>query len=181
MVTVGVYLNAQQAYMLEDKTMFNLPQDQVGQLVSDLTIYSIPFSIVCTFLVSYVYELMGRKLTIFLSFFSTAILYVLIPYTAPNLNYLIAVRCAIGVTMSAPLSNPLIPDYVKRSSRGRAVALNGIGIVIGEVFAMGILFNLTKSMNYENAFKVAASIIVFCSIVLLIGVKDPNMRQIRAT
>ena len=109
--------------MLEDKRMFNIPGDQVGQMVSSLTIYSIPFSMVATFFTSYVYELVGRKLTIFFSYFFTAALFVAMPYTAPNLNHLIAVRAAIGVTMSAPLASPLIADYVKRSSRGRAIAL----------------------------------------------------------
>ena len=41
--------------MLEDKTMFNVPSDEVGQIASDLTIYSIPFSMVATFFVSYIY------------------------------------------------------------------------------------------------------------------------------
>ena len=174
-IMVGVYLNAQQAYMLEDKTMFNVPSDEVGQIASDLTIFSLPFTMVSTFFVSYIYELVGRKLTIFVSFLTTAMLFVCLPYTAPNLNHLIAVRCAIGVTMSAPLANPLVPDYVKRSSRGRAIALNGIGFVIGEVFSMGVLFNLTKSMSYRDAFLIAAGLIFAFSIFFLISVKDPDM------
>ena len=165
--------------MLEDKTMFNVPSDEVGQIASDLTIYSIPFSMVATFFVSYIYELVGRRWTIFASFFSTALLFVYLPYTAPNINHLIAVRCAIGVTMSAPLANPLVPDYVKRSSRGRAIALNGIGFVIGEVFSMGVLFNLTKSMDYRQAFLIAAGIVFAFAVFLLISVKDPDMNTLR--
>ena len=85
-VMVGAYLNAQQAYMLEDKNMFNVPSDEVGQIASDLTIFSIPFTMVSTFFVSYIYELVGRKLTIFVSFLTTAMLFAYLPYTAPNLN-----------------------------------------------------------------------------------------------
>ena len=165
--------------MLEDKTMFNVPSEEGGQIASDLTIFSLPFTMVSTFFVSYIYELVGRKLTIFVSFLTTAMLFVYLPYTAPNLNHLIAVRCGIGVTMSAPLANPLVPDYVKRSSRGRAIALNGIGFVIGEVFSMGVLFNLTKSMDYRDAFKIASGIILFFSLFFLISVKDPDMNTIR--
>ena len=50
--------------------------------------------------------------------------------------------------MSAPTSHPLINDYVRKDSRGRAVALNGCGVVIGELFTMGILLNFTKNLNY---------------------------------
>lgn len=178
-IMVGVYMNAQQAYMLEDKNMFNVPSDEVGQIASDLTIFSLPFSMVATFFTSYIFELFGRKLTIFASFLTTAGLFLYMPYTAPNLNHLIAVRCAIGITMSAPLANPLVPDYVKRSSRGRAIALNGIGFVIGEVFSMGVLFNLTKQMNYNDAFMIAASLILAFSIFFLFSVKDPDMETLR--
>ena len=167
--------------MLEDKHMFNIPPDEVGQVASDLTIYSLPFTMVSTFFVSYMFELVGRKWTIFFSFLFTACLFVLLPYTAPNLSHLILVRCMIGVTMSAPLANPLVPDYVKRSSRGRAIALSGVGFVIGEVFSMGVLFNLTKSMRYHDAFLVAAGVILVFTFFFLIAVKDPDMTTIRQT
>lgn len=144
-----------------------------------MTIYSLPFTMVTTFFVSYLYELVGRKITIFMSFFLTSILFVILPYTAPNLNNLILVRCLIGVTMAAPLSHPLVPDYVKRSSRGRAIALSGIGFVMGEVFSMGVLFNLTKSMSYKKAFLIAAGVTMCFAIFLLVAVKDPDLRNIR--
>lgn len=104
---------------------------------------------VTTFLVSYMYEIWGRRLTLVVSYVLTAIFYYLIPYSAPNYNTLLFLRCLIAITMSAPLSHPLVADYVKRASRGTAVALAGVGIVLGEVFSMGILFNLTKSMSYH--------------------------------
>lgn len=159
--------------MLEDKSMFAMKPEEIGEVTSDLTIYSLPFSMVTTFFVSYAYELIGRKWTIFISFLTTAIVFFLIPYTAPNYSMLIAVRCAIGVTMSAPLSNPLIPDYIKRSSRGKAVALNGIGFVFGEVMSMGVLFNLTKTLSYFQAFAITATLIFMFSLYFLIAVKDP--------
>lgn len=120
--------------------MFNIPADRIGQVTSDLTIYSLPFSMITTFFVSYIYEILGRKLTLFISFFLTSIVFYALPYTAPNYNYLIVARCLIGVTMSAPLSHPLIADYIHKRSRGKAIALSGMGFVFGEVFAMGILF-----------------------------------------
>jgi MFS family permease len=58
---------------------------------------------VMTVISSYLYELLGRKLTIFASFFTTAIVYFFIPYTSPDVNKLIILRCLIGVTMAAPL------------------------------------------------------------------------------
>ena len=50
--------------------------------------------------------------------------------------------------MAAPIAHPLIPDYVVKKHRGKAVALSGCGVVIGEVFSKGVLFNFTKSMTF---------------------------------
>ena len=124
--------------------MFNIPSDKIGQVTSDLVIYSLPFSMVTTFFCSYLYEIIGRKITLFMSFFLTSIIFYILPYTAPNFTYLIIARCLIGVTMSAPLSHPLIADYIHKGSRGKAIALSGIGFVIGEVLAMGALLQFTK-------------------------------------
>ena len=81
--------------------------------------------------------------------------------------------------MSAPLAHPLIPDYVKRSSRGRAIALSGLGFVLGEVMSMGVLFNLTKSMSYQNAFTVAALVLGCFAFFFLFTIKEPDMETLR--
>jgi len=159
--------------------MFHLPSEELGQLTSELTEWSIPFSMATTFFASYMFEILGRKMTIGLSFLATSLVFFVIPYSAPNYNLLLACRCAIGVTMAAPVSHPLIADYVKRSSRGKAVALNGIGNVVGEVFAMGVLLNMTKSMSYYDAFAVAATFVFVMSIFFLMSIKEPNMDHIR--
>ena len=178
-VVVVAYVNAQLAYMLEDHNMFNAPQDQIGQIVSELTIYSLPFTMVFTCITSYVYELMGRKWTIFLSFISSAAIMVAFPYSSPDMDFLLVLRCMLGITMCAPMAHPLIPDYIKRSSRGKAIAVCGVGFVLGEVFSIGVLFNQTKNMTYYNAFLVAGGVVSLLGLFLLLVLKDPNMKQIR--
>lgn len=159
--------------------MFNAPIDQIGTITSNLTIYSLPCSIITTFFVSYIFEIIGRRVTIFISFLLTAVLYFIIPYTAPSIEMLIIIRCLIGVTMAAPISHPLIPDYVKRNSRGAAIAISGVGLVFGEVLSMGILFNLTKNMSFYSAFAIAALLILMFSILFLFIIKDPDFEMIR--
>ena len=127
---------------------------------SNLTIYSIPFSLITTFFISYAFELLGRKLTISLSYATTAICYIILPHTKPHFWLLAVVRCAIGVAMAGPISHPLINDYVSKNSRGKAIALNGLGQVFGEVTAMGGLLKLSKRMSYEQAFAMTGTIIL---------------------
>lgn len=81
--------------------------------------------------------------------------------------------------MAAPISHPLIPDYIVKKSRGKAIALMGVGVVFGEVFSMGVLFNLTKSMSFENAFLLSGLFILALSFVYLLIIKDPDMKNLR--
>lgn len=143
-----------------------------------MTIYSIPFSLITTFFISYAFELLGRKLTISLSYATTALCYLILPHTKPHFWLLAVVRCAIGVTMAGPISHPLINDYVRKNSRGKAIALNGLGQVFGEVMAMGVLLKLSKRMTYEQAFAMTSSIILFFSFFFCLFVKNPNLRSI---
>ena len=127
-----------------------------------------------TFFVSYIYELFGRRKTLFVSLVLTAIVVAAIPYTAPNLDHLMYARCIFAITLTAPIVAPLVPDYIVRAHRGRAVALGGIGLAFGEVFAMGVLFNLTKAMTYREAFGVVGAFILLIAIFLWFSVKDPD-------
>jgi len=126
--------------MLQAEDMFNIPRESIGRVASEVTIWSLPFGLVTTWLISYSFEILGRKLTLFLSFASTAVIYFCLPHTAPSYVWLVILRCAIAVTMAGPISHPLVADYVHSKSRGRAVGLCGVGLVMGEVGAMGVLF-----------------------------------------
>jgi MFS family permease len=132
-----------------------------------------------TCVTSYVYELMGRKWTIFLSFVSSAAIMVAFPYSSPDMGALLTLRCILGITMCAPMAHPLIPDYIKRNSRGKAIAVSGVGLVLGEVFSIGVLFNQTKTMTYYNAFLVAGAVVALLGIFLFLVIKDPNLKKIR--
>ena len=158
---------------------FNIPGNNLGTATSDLTVYSLPFSIISTFFISFVFEILGRRLSLFLSFVSTALLYAILPYTAGHYYWLVAVRCMIGVTMSAPLAHPLVADYIHKNSRGKAIALCGMGFVFGELLAMGVLFNLTKDMSIQSAFLIVATCIGCYSGFILLTIKDPDLKSLR--
>ena len=118
--------------------MFNIPEKEIGVKISNLVVYSIPFTIVTLFFTSYSFEILGRRWTLFFSFFFTSLLYFWMPHTAPSYNMLMVVRCLIAITMAAPMAHPLVADYVDVNSRGKMITLCGMGIVIGEIFAISI-------------------------------------------
>ena len=50
----------------------------------------------------------------------------------------------VGVSL---MCNPLINDYIKKDSRGKAVAVMGIGVLAGECFSVMVLLSLAKNMD----------------------------------
>lgn len=172
-MAVGMYMTAQMTFLLEND--FHISNQEKGQINSNLVTFSIPFTVFMTAIVSYAFEIIGRKWTLFLSFFMTSLVLIYIPYTSPSLTLLYACRCTIGLTMAAPVAHPLLVDWVEKQSRGKGLALMGIGTLLGNIYAMGILFNFTKDMNFKSAFLIAGLNIMIVSFVLLFMIKDPDL------
>ena len=113
-------------------------------MASQLNLWGFPFSMVGTIISGYVYDIVGRRLTLFLSFFIGAILIFFIPYTAPNVfPGLFLIKIFFQICMTAPACCPLVADYIHKDSIGKAASLIGVGYVIGEVLSMGVLFRVT--------------------------------------
>ena len=56
----------------------------------------------------------------------------------------------------------------------------GIGVLIGNIYSMGILFNYTKSMSFKNAFLVAGINIMLLSFLYFFIVKDPDLEYLKS-
>ena len=159
--------------------MFNIPEKEIGTVSSNLVVYSIPVTMVTLFFVSYAFEILGRKYTLFLSFFITSIFYFFLPRTSPSYSYLMFVRCLIAFSMAAPISHPLIADYIHRDSRGKAVALMGVGTVCGEIIGMCIFkLNTTLNMDFYQSFTCTSILIMFFSFYCAWAVKDPDLKRL---
>jgi MFS family permease len=71
--------------------------------------------------IGYIFDMFGRKYTIFISFIIAALLLIALPFTAPDIfPWLLIVKIGLDMTVTAPLAQPFVTDYVKVDSRGRA-------------------------------------------------------------
>jgi MFS family permease len=131
-----------------------------------------------TFMVGYVYDIIGRRLTLFMSFVISSILLYFIPHTAPVVfPNLLLLRMAIAASLVAPIASPLIGDYLPKESIGKGAALVGVGFIIGEILSMGVLFNITKEMTPNEAFLTVAIIGVVVAFLFLFIVREPLLRK----
>ena len=96
---------------------------------------------------------------------------------SPNVfPQLLLLRCAISTCFAAPVSNPLMADYIQPQALGKASALIGIGYILGEVLSMGILFRVTAGMSHYIAFSVASVVGAIFSTFFLCLVKEPDLK-----
>lgn len=70
----------------------------------------------------------------------------LMPQAAPDLSMLIVLRTIQSTFCVLLISNPLIADYIKKDSRGKAISIVAIGMGLGEAFSMTVLFGLSVNM-----------------------------------
>ncbi len=55
--------------------------------------------------------------------------------------------------------------------------MQGIGVIVGEVLSMGLLFRITANFEAWLAFATAGGVGLFFSFLFLIMVKEPTLRE----
>ena len=175
---LSTYVNAQTIFLLRDEEFFDVPEDKLGATSSNIVLVSFPGAMVGTLGAGFLFDILGRKLTLTGAFFFGSCFVFMIPYTAPNIwPWLVIVRIFITTLFGSTASNPLLADYIHKDAIGKAAALVGLGFVVGEVLAMGILFNVTRNFSAYNAFMTVAIVGACCSLLFLCLVKEPKLRK----
>ena len=73
----------------------------------------------------------------------------------------------------------MIMDYIKHESRGKASAINSLGHLLGESFAIGVLFAISSSERYTEAesFAINACIIACMGAPLFCLVRNVEIKK----
>lgn len=126
---------------------------------------------------TYVYETIGRRIPVSYALLSMNLFIWLMPRVAPNYELLCVLRALIGLSNTLIVGAPLISDYVKQESRGRAVAMGTMAIGISQIFATQCLVPLTLHMNFSDSFSVSALMMLVLTIPVLFMVREPSPKR----
>lgn len=114
-------------------------------------------------------------MTLITSLTGLATCLVLVPYAIPDIfPWLVVIRIGFGIFTLAQFTTPQVNDLVKSEYRGRALALNGYGFVLGELFAYGVLYNFTKQLDPFTSFPIAFLFILFLIAIYSKMIKEPR-------
>ena len=86
-------------------------------------------------------------------------------------------RAVVGLNNTLAISAPLISDYVKQESRGRAVTINTLAIGLSQVFATQFLVPMTQGMNFEQSFTVSSLMMLALTLPVLFMIREPNPKE----
>jgi sugar phosphate permease len=89
------------------------------------------------------------------------------------------VRILLGIAAQPIVVHPLINDYVKKNSRGTAVSFNSLAVVLGEIIAIGVLFQVTKDLDFKTAFFIAGLTILIIALISFLLLKEPNLSHLQ--
>lgn len=82
--------------------------------------------------------------------------------------------------MSSLQAQPLVNDYVVMGSRGRAIALQNLGIIVGDLLTFLVILTITREMNPYDTFMVMSLFGCSMACLFLLLVKEPDMRKIQS-
>jgi len=107
-----------------DPDYFDVSTADIAQVNNDMLFYVFPFQMTYTVLSGFIYDIFGRKPTLICNLLATILCAFVSPSTAPDLYpWYFIVRIGAICSLSAVIANPLILDYIKKSSRGKAYAI----------------------------------------------------------
>lgn len=85
-------------------------------------------------------------------------------------------RIGLGLAIHFINGNPLVPDYVKQNSRGRAAVLQIYGMLFGEFLAVTICMRFFADMDPAIGFYVVGGIVGVLCILVFAWVREPAIK-----
>jgi len=101
-----------------------------------------------------------------------AVAFAILPFINSVYPGLLLIRIMLNFSLKGPITAPLSADYVVSSTRGKSVALTGLGAGIGAIFGVFVLFSMTKKTSYRISFFITAACYLCFAFFMLFTVKD---------
>eukprot|EP00347_Sterkiella_histriomuscorum_P013627 403363997 len=159
-------------FLLQSKDNFNLTTNEAQTAVNDIIFWSQLLTLIFDLLAGSTHDLLGRKLTIFIGFTIACSAFVVQPWLSAVYPGILICRSIVQIGLSGPASTPLVADYVKQSSRGKASAYVGLLAGIGVIFGIFVMFGSTKHLPYTYSYAIEAIFTFIIAVFLLFAVQD---------
>ena len=115
----------------------------------------------------YIYDIFGRRWTIFWATFLGGLSLNIIPRGAPNEWMFIAGTSLFNLLICPLQASPLIIDYVAKESIGTAISFGMIGLSLGVICTLLVVFEFTKDLDPLYSWGVMSALLIISAFVNL--------------
>ena len=176
----GAYYNTQQVSLLEDSTRFNVSHSDIGTVEGRILFWGSLVPLLISVSAGYTFDLFGRKALITLSCVLIVSSIVSLPLM-PTIEWLIVNRVAASVGYQYLNSHPLIIDYIKSESRGKATSLQSLGTGFGEFIAMTVLLTFQLRFSPVVSSVLAGIVVMTMGYTCLSMLREPVLKTIKSS
>ena len=86
-------------------------------------------------------------------------------------------RAGVQVAFQYLHSHPLIIDYIKSESRGKATSIQALGNGIGEFIAMTVLLTIQMNMSVSTGVFLVGLIVLVMSLSVIMMIREPVLKK----
>ena len=175
--TANFYSSTLLPLLLADKKYFGIKQSELGTATSTVIFWAQVVPLVTFPLYAFIFEFLGRRIPILFSMCFILVSNYYYPRVAPQMSHLITLRVFLALANTIIIGTPLISDYIKQESRGKAIAVQSVSIGLSNVFATLVLVPLTIDMDFDDAFAVSTIVLACAAFPVLFMVREPVIKQ----
>lgn len=114
-------------------------KEATAVLTSSSVITTVP-SLLLTLVCGYIFDILGRKYVLIVANLLMGVTYILYPIVSPSVPLFCVLSTFTDLACSPLAVSPLLQDYVEKESMGRAVSFQMMGISLGVILSLTVLF-----------------------------------------
>ena len=126
-----------------------------------------------TFLCGYIFDIFGRRFSIYYMLIFGGLSLALIPTVAPSQLGFILTILMFNLFSGSLGNTPLIQDYAAKESYGRATALSMMGLSLGVLVSLSVLFEFTKNLDPQYSWGILSMLMVIFGLLMIFMIDEP--------
>ena len=158
---------------MRNNRYYDVSKDDIGRVSGDVVFYS-EIGLLCgaEFVAGFLHDIIGPRVNIFMWFLIVSAGTAAIPFGSSPIPYLVFMRILVMIGIAPTMTNPLVIDYVERSSQGVANGWLFIALHIGVLVMNYGVFEVAKQLDLKWAFIGLGGFLALNGVLLLFMIKN---------
>ena len=159
--------------LLTNKDYYNLTLDAATDLINLGERFTTIPNILMRVFSGFIFDIYGRRLTIYWFIILSGFAIVCTPLVAPSQSLFMLCICIISLFMTPATMSPLTQDYVIPEDQGKALAIGQMGLALGVVMSLTVLFTFIVKLDPIVGWGILATILISWGLITLGIISEP--------